>query len=205
MCAEFPSVETQQLDHLSVYTVVKLIMDQLIADTDQKTTMRSLEIHQMHLELALLVKIWHQHPGIKLDQPLTIIMFLSLIQMVEHRVNPIEVNWDLNQGVSIMEINKDLTIEIKMVLLPEANKLGPILVFLLGDSNTLILMKVLTGDILPPTFPSPGFNNTFTNDMVGRSIIQLAENQSHSLDFILARQQSQMDAYKEMTCSNQAR
>ena len=43
-CAEFLSMETQQLDHLSVYTVVKLIMDQLIADTDWKTTMRSLEI-----------------------------------------------------------------------------------------------------------------------------------------------------------------
>ena len=43
------------------------------------------------------------------------------------------------------------------------------------------------------------------SDAVGRSIIQLAENQSRSLDFILAGQQSQMDAYKEMTCSNQAR
>ena len=43
------------------------------------------------------------------------------------------------------------------------------------------------------------------SDAVGRSIIQLAENQSHSLDFILAGQQSQMDAYREMTRSNQAR
>ena len=43
------------------------------------------------------------------------------------------------------------------------------------------------------------------SDAVGRSIIQLAENQSHSLDFILVGQQSQMDAYREMTCSNQAR
>ena len=57
----------------------------------------------------------------------------------------------------------------------------------------------------PPTFPSPGFNNTMASDAVGRSIIQLAENQSCSLEFILAGQQSQMDAYKEMTCSNQAR
>ena len=57
----------------------------------------------------------------------------------------------------------------------------------------------------PPTFPSPGFNNTMASDAVGRSIIQLAENQSHSLDFILAGQQSQMDTYKEMTHSNQAR
>ena len=41
-------------------------------------------------------------------------------------------------------------IEIKPVLLPEANKWVLILVFLLGDSNMLILMKVSTGDILPP-------------------------------------------------------
>ena len=57
----------------------------------------------------------------------------------------------------------------------------------------------------PPTFPSPAFNNTMASDTVGRSIIQLAENQSHSLDFILVGQQSQMDAYREMTHSNQAR
>ena len=53
-------------------------------------------------------------------------------------------------------------------------------------------------------FPSLTFNNTMASDAVGRSIIQLAENQSHSLDFILAGQQSQMDAYREMTHSNQA-
>ena len=57
----------------------------------------------------------------------------------------------------------------------------------------------------PPTFPSPAFNNTMASDTVGGSIIQLAENQSCSLDFILVGQQSQMDAYREMTCSNQAR
>ena len=57
----------------------------------------------------------------------------------------------------------------------------------------------------PPTFPSPAFNNTMASNAVGRSIIQLAENQSRSLDFILAGQQSQMDAYREMTHSNQAR
>ena len=55
----------------------------------------------------------------------------------------------------------------------------------------------------PPMFPSPAFNNTMASDAVGRSIIQLAENQSRSLDFILVGQQSQMDAYKEMTHSNQ--
>ena len=58
---------------------------------------------------------------------------------------------------------------------------------------------------LPPIFPSPGFNNTMASDAVGRSIIQLAENQSCSLDFILVGQQSQMDACKELTCCNQAR
>ena len=68
-----------------------------------------------------------------------------------------------------------------------------------------ILMKVTTGDILPPTFSSPGFKNTMASDAVGRSIIQLSENQSHSLDFILVGQQSQMDSYREMTRSNQAR
>ena len=57
----------------------------------------------------------------------------------------------------------------------------------------------------PPTFPSPVFNNTMVSDTVGRSIIQLAENQSQSLDFILVGQKSQMDAYREMTHSNQAR
>ena len=57
----------------------------------------------------------------------------------------------------------------------------------------------------PPMFPSPTFNNTMASDAVGRSIIQLAENQSRSLDFILVGQQSQMDAYREMTQSNQAR
>ena len=56
-----------------------------------------------------------------------------------------------------------------------------------------------------PIFPSPGFSNTMASDTVGRSIIQLAEHQSHSLDFILVEQQSQMDAYKELTCSNQKR
>ena len=56
----------------------------------------------------------------------------------------------------------------------------------------------------PPMFPSPAFNNTMASDAVGRSIIQLAKNQSRSLDFILVGQQSQMDAYREMTHSNQA-
>ena len=47
-CAELLSMETQQLDHQSVYTAVKLIMDQLIVGTDHERTVKSLEIHQMH-------------------------------------------------------------------------------------------------------------------------------------------------------------
>ena len=70
--------------------------------------------------------------------------------MVEHRINPIEVNQDPNLRVSMMEVNTAPNIESKLVLLPEANKQILILVFLLGDSNTLILMKVSTGDILSP-------------------------------------------------------
>ena len=66
-------------------------------------------------------------------------------------------------------------------------------------------MKGTTGDTLLHMFPSLAFNNTMASDAVGRSIIQLAENQSCSLDFILVGQQSQMDAYREMTHSNQAR
>ena len=59
--------------------------------------------------------------------------------MVEARINQMEVNTDLN-------------IKSKLVLLPEANKQILILIFLLGDSNMLILMKVSTGDILLPHF-----------------------------------------------------
>ena len=44
ICVELPSVE---LDHQSVYTVVKLTIVQLIVGTDLGTTEKSLEIHQM--------------------------------------------------------------------------------------------------------------------------------------------------------------
>ena len=47
-CAELLSMEMQQPDHQSVYTVVKLTIAQLIAGTDLGTTKKSLEIHQMH-------------------------------------------------------------------------------------------------------------------------------------------------------------
>ena len=105
-----------------------------------------------------------------------------------------------DKTTNTMEVHRGLNIESQMVLLPEVNIL--IKIFLLGDSSTHTLMKDTTGGT-PPMFPSLTFNN-MASDAVGRSIIQLAENQSRSLDFILAGQQSQMDAYREMTHSNQA-
>ena len=59
--------------------------------------------------------------------------------MVEVKINPMEVNTDISR-------------ESKLVLLPEVNSQILILIFLLGDSNTLTLMKVTTGDILPQHF-----------------------------------------------------
>ena len=88
----------------------------------------------------------------------------------------------------MMEVNTDLNIESKPVLLPEANKWILILVFLLGDSNTLILMKVSTGDILPPHSPLLDLITQWQVMLLVQSVIQLSENQSHSLDFILAGQ-----------------
>ena len=78
-------------------------------------------------------------PEIKLEPPLKIIMFLSPIQMVEVKINPVEVNTDLSR-------------ESKPVLPPEVNSQILILIFLLGDSNMPTLMKATTGDILPPHF-----------------------------------------------------
>ena len=60
--------------------------------------------------------------------------------MVEDKINPMEVNTDLN-------------IESKLVLLPEGNRWILILIFPLGDSNMPTLMKVSTGDILPYFLP----------------------------------------------------
>ena len=45
ICVELLSMEP---DHQSVYTVVKLTIAQLIVGTDQETTEKSPEIHQMH-------------------------------------------------------------------------------------------------------------------------------------------------------------
>ena len=51
-----------------------------------------------------------------------------------------------------MEVHTDLNIESKPVLPPEVDSQILILIFLLGDSNTLTLMRDTTGDILPPHF-----------------------------------------------------
>ena len=56
--------------------------------------------------------------------------------MVEVKINPVEANTGLSR-------------ESKSMLLPEVNSQILIQIFLLGDSNTLILMKVTTEDILP--------------------------------------------------------
>ena len=73
-------------------------------------------------------------------------------------------------------------------------------IFLLGDNSHTHLWQRVQQEILSSHIPLHlAFNNTMASDAVGRSIIQLAENQSHSLDFILVGQQSQMDAYREMT------
>ena len=107
--------------------------------------------------------------------------------------------------INTMEVHRDLSLESKPVLLPEVNRWIIIQIFLLGDSSTPTLMKGTTGDTLLPHSLHWHLTNTMASDTLGRSIIQLAENQSRSLDFILVGQQSQMDAYREMTHSNQAR
>ena len=51
--------------------------------------------------------------------------------------------------ITTMEVHRDLTIENKMVLLPEVNRLIIIIkIFLLGDSSMHTLMKGTTGDTL---------------------------------------------------------
>ena len=59
--------------------------------------------------------------------------------MVEDKISPMEVNIDLN-------------IESKLVLLPEGNIQILILIFPLGDSNMPTSMKGSTGDTIPSYF-----------------------------------------------------
>ena len=54
--------------------------------------------------------------------------------------------------ISPMEVNTDLNIESKLVLLPEVNRWILILIFPLGDSNMPISMKGSTGGTLLPYF-----------------------------------------------------
>ena len=120
--------------------MVRLTIVQLIVGTGLGTTGQSQEIHQMHLKLVLLVKFWHRWPEIKLDPPIAILIRLLFpIYMVEDKIN-------------LMEVHTDLNIESKPVLLPEVNRRILILIFLIGDSNTLTSMRATTRDILPLHF-----------------------------------------------------
>ena len=52
--------------------------------------------------------------------------------------------------------------------------------------------------------PTPSINSSFAgNYAVSRSLIQIAQNQTRSINALLVSQQSQIDAYREMTGSNQ--
>ena len=107
--------------------------------------------------------------------------------------------------INTIQVCIDLSIENKPALLPEVNRWIITQIFPLGGQQHAHFNKGYNRRYSPPTFPSLAFNNTVASDADGRSIIQLAENQSHTLDFILVGQQSQMDAYREITHSNQAR
>ena len=107
--------------------------------------------------------------------------------------------------ISPMEVNTDLNIESNPGAAPRGQQMDTNPNFPPRRQQHTHFNEGFNRRYSPPIFPSPGFNNTMASDAVGRSIIQLAENQSHSLDFILVGQQSQMDAYREMTHSNQAR
>ena len=101
--------------------------------------------------------------------------------------------------INTMGVHIDPSIENKLVLLPEVKQTDNNPNFPPRRQQHAHFNEGYNRRYSPPTFPSLAFNNTMASDAVGRSIIQLAENQSHSLDFILVGQQSQMDAYREMT------
>ena len=52
--------------------------------------------------------------------------------------------------INTMEVHRDLSLENKVVLLPEVNRQIIIQIFLLGDSSMPTLMKGTIGDTLPP-------------------------------------------------------
>ena len=57
----------------------------------------------------------------------------------------------------------------------------------------------------PPVFPlTPSLNNSFP-ETLSRSLLQIAENQSRTIDAMKASQEAQATAYKEMTKTNKMR
>ena len=94
--------------------------------------------------------------------------------------------------ISPMEVNTDLNIESKTGTAPSGQQMDTNSNFPPRRQQHAHFNEGFNRRYSPPIFPSPGFNNTMASDAVGRSIIQLAENQSCSLDFILVGQQSQM-------------
>ena len=105
-----------------------------------------------------------------------------------------------------MEVHRDLSIESKLVLLPEVNKWIIIQIFLpRRQQHTPFLMKGTTGDTLLQCSLHLHLTIQWPVTLLADQSYNWQRNQSHSLDFILVGQQSQMDAYREMTCSNQAR
>ena len=57
----------------------------------------------------------------------------------------------------------------------------------------------------PPIYPlTPSLNNSFS-EALSRSLLQIAENQSRTIDAMQASQEAQATAYKEMTKTNKMR
>ena len=130
-----------------------------------------------------MAKIWHWHPGIKLDLPPSTNNQVPFSQYGGQQGQP-------NRGQPSVQ---------------SRGQQGTNQSFPHRGQQHAHFNEEYNRRYSPPTFPSPAFNNTFSSDAVSRLIIQLAKNQSHSLDFIMAGQQSQMEAYREMTHSNLAR
>ena len=87
-----------------------------------------------------MAKIWYWQPEIKLVLPTTILtIILFPTKMVEDKI-------------SLMEANADLSIESNLVLLPEGNRWILIQIFPLGDSNMPTSMKGSTGGTPLPYF-----------------------------------------------------
>ena len=89
--------------------------------------------------------------------------------------------------INTMEAHRDLSLENKLVQLPEVNRLIITQIFLLGDSSMHHFNEGYNRRYSPPMFPSPAFNNTMASNAVGTSIIQLAENQSLLFRFYSSR------------------